>query len=323
MDDQQNTNIPNDVQVDGVGNNGDTSNSQSIGASQGDLTGVEKISGTDTDTYTKQHQMPVEPSQPSQNPGQPINTTDLEVDQSQPVHPSSGIDQQPGVVGANISSNTSSQTAVDTQSGLGVSNLGQVDQTANQPLSESMNDISSQPVSPSSVVGPNTGTGITNNQDQHMTMPVESTPMSGGQQVQTSGGSPGNLGQMGQVGQQTTGQPVQQQPQQGMNQQGSTEEKDQNVYNFLVQIIQEKHGNNIPWEQVTAEADRLYDELGDLLVNTFEPEMKENQKEEFDKLYAQGYNQDELQMYLLQNIPNLEDRIQQILIDFRQRYLSN
>lgn len=120
------------------------------------------------------------------------------------------------------------------------------------------------------------------------------------------------------------GQPMQQNPQ--MNSMGGLngmEEKDQNVYNFLISIIKEKRGEDFPYDQMTAEADVLYDELGDLLVNTFEPEMQDNQKKEFDELVSQGYAQDDLQTYLLQNIPSLEQRIQQILIDFRQKYLAS
>lgn len=119
-------------------------------------------------------------------------------------------------------------------------------------------------------------------------------------------------------------QPMQQNPQ--MNSMGGLngmEEKDQNVYNFLISIIKEKRGEDYPNDQMTAEADKLYDELGDLLVNTFEPEMQDNQKKEFDELVSQGYAQDDLQTYLLQNIPSLEQRIQQILIDFRQKYLAS
>jgi hypothetical protein len=119
------------------------------------------------------------------------------------------------------------------------------------------------------------------------------------------------------------GQPMQQNQQ--MNSMGGLngmEEKDQNVYNFLISIIKEKRGEDFPYDQMTAEADVLYDELGDLLVNTFEPEMQDTQKKEFDELVSQGYAQDDLQTYLLQNIPSLEQRIQQILIDFRQKYLA-
>ena len=101
------------------------------------------------------------------------------------------------------------------------------------------------------------------------------------------------------------------------------EQKDQNVYNFLVQIIQEKRGNNLPWDQITTEADSLYEKLGDALVNTFEPEMSNENRDEFNNLVGQGYKQEDLQMYLLQNIPNLENRITQILENFKATYLSS
>ena len=100
-------------------------------------------------------------------------------------------------------------------------------------------------------------------------------------------------------------------------------DKDPNVYRFLVDAIYAKHGTGVDVSFVTQEADRLYVQLGDTLVNTFEGDLNDQQREEFNSLVAQGYKNEDLQGYLLQNITNLEQRIQEILIQFRDNYMSN
>ena len=178
---------------------------------------------------------------------------------------------------------------------------------ANQP---NMADDSSAPVRPSDVSSAQQGSF----QPQQPTQPVQpQQPVASQQQTPPVGA------------QQQQVPPQPQMPQQSQMSQpapGPSPDKDQNVYNFLVQIIQEKYGTDIAWEQITPEADRLYDELGDLLVRTFEGELTDEQKEEFNRLAGPGMSPEAQQTYLLQNITNLEQRIQQILIDFRQRYLT-
>ncbi|HLD03152.1 MAG TPA: hypothetical protein VJC17_00065 [Candidatus Dojkabacteria bacterium] len=98
--------------------------------------------------------------------------------------------------------------------------------------------------------------------------------------------------------------------------------KDQNVLSFMVQLVQEKHGDDVEAEFINQEANRLYDQFGDNLVSYFEPMLTEQQKKEFDQLVSAGSNQEQLLNFLIQAIPDLEMKIMQILVSFRANYLG-
>ncbi|KXK26613.1 MAG: hypothetical protein TR69_WS6001000620 [candidate division WS6 bacterium OLB20] len=89
----------------------------------------------------------------------------------------------------------------------------------------------------------------------------------------------------------------------------------------MMQLVQEKFGDDTDIDFLNQEAGRLYDIFGDNLVDYFEPMLTEGQKEEFDKLVDQGANQDNLLNYLVDNIPDLETQILQVLVQFREQYL--
>lgn len=99
--------------------------------------------------------------------------------------------------------------------------------------------------------------------------------------------------------------------------------KDQNVLSFMMQLVQERYGDEIEIEFLNQEADRLYDEFGNNLVNYFEPMLSEEQKQSFDQLVASSSDQEKLLEFLIANIPNLEQQILQVLVDFRAAYLSS
>lgn len=105
------------------------------------------------------------------------------------------------------------------------------------------------------------------------------------------------------------------------NQQDET--KDQNVLSFMMQLVQLKHGEETDIDFLNQEANRLYDIFGDNLVDYFEPMLTEDQKVEFDKLVDQGSDQDGLLNFLIQSIPNLENQIMNILVEFRNKYMSD
>jgi len=107
------------------------------------------------------------------------------------------------------------------------------------------------------------------------------------------------------------------------NPQPSTMPKDQNVLSFMMQLVQERYGDEIEIEFLNQEADRLYDEFGNNLVNYFEPMLSEEQKLSFDQLVATSPDQEKLLEFLITNIPNLEQQILQVLVDFRASYLSS
>lgn len=105
-------------------------------------------------------------------------------------------------------------------------------------------------------------------------------------------------------------QPVQAQP------------KDQNVYSFMMQLVQEKHGDDVESEFLETEAERLYIEFGESLLSHFEPMLDEGQKQEFDKLVEDQVTQDVILAFLTSNIENLEQKILDVLMSFREKYMA-
>lgn len=108
-----------------------------------------------------------------------------------------------------------------------------------------------------------------------------------------------------------------------MQQQDDIEEqKDQNVLSFMMQLVQEKNGDDIEIDYLNEESNRLYDKFGDELVSYFEPMLSEEQKAEFDQLVEQGIDQDQLLNFLIEAIPDLETQIMNVLLQFRSQYLG-
>lgn len=98
--------------------------------------------------------------------------------------------------------------------------------------------------------------------------------------------------------------------------------KDQNVLTFMMSLVQEKYGDDVDMNFLTTESNRLYDIFGDQLVSYFEPMLSEQQKKDFDQLVNQQSNQDQLLNFLVQSIPDLENKILQVLVSFKTEYLK-
>jgi hypothetical protein len=103
---------------------------------------------------------------------------------------------------------------------------------------------------------------------------------------------------------------------------GAPQNKDQNVLSFMMQLVQERYGDDIEIEFLNQEADRLYNLFGNNLVSYFEPMLTDQQKMQFDQLAKQSTNQEALLGFLTQAIPDLEEKIMQVLIAFRNAYLT-
>jgi len=103
----------------------------------------------------------------------------------------------------------------------------------------------------------------------------------------------------------------------------TSEPKDQNVYSFMMQLVQEKHGDEVEMEFLNTESERLYLEFGEKLVSYFEPMLSPEQKKEFDILVEQSSPQDQILSFLSESIENLEQRIMEVLVNFKQEYLSS
>ena len=98
--------------------------------------------------------------------------------------------------------------------------------------------------------------------------------------------------------------------------------KDQNVLTFMMSLVQEKYGDDVDIGFLTSESNRLYDLFGDQLVTYFEPMLSDEQKKSFDQLVNQQSNQDQLLNFLIQAIPDLENKILQVLVAFKTEYLK-
>lgn len=101
-----------------------------------------------------------------------------------------------------------------------------------------------------------------------------------------------------------------------------TDMKDQNVYSFMMQLVQEKHGDDVDAAFLADEAEILYEIFGDMLLIYFEPQLKEEQKRQFDEMVEMNSDQDDLLSFLIENISDLEDQIVNLLVKFRTDYLS-
>jgi len=106
-------------------------------------------------------------------------------------------------------------------------------------------------------------------------------------------------------------------------QQNPGEVRDENVMSFMRQIVQEKHGNQVEAGFLEAEAGKLYEEFGDNLVVYFEPMLNDSQKQEFDRLINESADQDKLLSFLMDSIENLEQKIIQVLMNFRENYIKS
>ncbi|MEI6886742.1 MAG: hypothetical protein WCK31_00735 [bacterium] len=98
--------------------------------------------------------------------------------------------------------------------------------------------------------------------------------------------------------------------------------RDPNVLNFMIQTVQEKNKDTtVDPVFVQKEAERLYDEFGEKLVDYFEPMLAKDQIEQFDKLMSENTSQDQLLAFLMSCIPDLTQQIEKVLIEFKEKYI--
>jgi hypothetical protein len=99
-------------------------------------------------------------------------------------------------------------------------------------------------------------------------------------------------------------------------------QKDPNVMSFMMQMVQEKHGDSVDSKFLEEESSKLYDEFGDRLVSFFEPMLTDEQKTQFDALVQQGADQNKLLEFLIGAIENLEQKILDTLMQFKNEYMA-
>ena len=100
------------------------------------------------------------------------------------------------------------------------------------------------------------------------------------------------------------------------------QERDQNVLSFMMQLVQQKYGDEVEVDFLTNECVRLYDGFGDALVDFFEPMLTNDQKKQFDKIIDGGADQNGVLEFLMSSIPSLDQKIQQVLAMYRNQYLQ-
>jgi len=100
-------------------------------------------------------------------------------------------------------------------------------------------------------------------------------------------------------------------------------QKDPNVFSFMMEMVQKKHGDEVSADFLTVEANRLYDGFGDALVDFFEPLMTDEQKHEFDRIVENGGDQNPVLEFLMRSIPSLDDKIKKVLVLYRNTYLKD
>lgn len=99
-------------------------------------------------------------------------------------------------------------------------------------------------------------------------------------------------------------------------------DKDQNVFSFMMQLVQEKMGDEVDMVILESESDRLYNMFGDYLVSYFEPQLSDEQKKQFDQLVEGNEDQELVINFLQENIQDLEQQIIQLLVKFRSDYIA-
>ena len=100
------------------------------------------------------------------------------------------------------------------------------------------------------------------------------------------------------------------------------QQKDQNVLSFMMQLVQERHGDDIDINFLNEESEKLYNQFGDNLVSYFEPQLSEEQKKKFDEMISSEKGQDEMLAFLVDAIPTLEEQIMDVLVKFRDDYIT-
>ncbi len=100
--------------------------------------------------------------------------------------------------------------------------------------------------------------------------------------------------------------------------------RDPNVLNFMAQAVREKHKDkSVTEEFIKEESERLYDEFGQRLVEHFEPMLSKDQIAQFDGMLQSGSTQEDLLQFLMSSIPDLTQKIEQVLLTFKDKYLMS
>lgn len=99
--------------------------------------------------------------------------------------------------------------------------------------------------------------------------------------------------------------------------------RDQNVLIFMMQLVQQKYGDDVDSNFLVNESNKLYDEFGEALVDYFSGLMSEEQEKEFGRLSDSGAPNNMVLEFLMREIPELDDKIKKVLSLFKDRYINS
>lgn len=100
-------------------------------------------------------------------------------------------------------------------------------------------------------------------------------------------------------------------------------QRDPAIVAYMSDAVREKNkGKQITEDFVQTEANKLYDDFGENLINTFERMLEKEQIDKFNEMLEGGATQNQLLEYTMGCIPNLEKRIEEVLLTFREKYIN-
>lgn len=96
----------------------------------------------------------------------------------------------------------------------------------------------------------------------------------------------------------------------------------QDLRDFLTSVITEA-GINVDEQAHNQIIKELYVQLDNYILSTIIEELPSDKLEEFTKMAEVGKSREELETYLMNNIPNSQEVFAQTLVDFKNLYLGN
>lgn len=107
------------------------------------------------------------------------------------------------------------------------------------------------------------------------------------------------------------------------NQSDKVNLRDDRVVSFIKQMVREKYGPSMSEDNLTKEAEMLYEMFTENLVSYFEPYVSEEANNRLNDLIKKSTDKDTVLAFLMESVDNFEQKIIQVLVDFRNSYLKD
>lgn len=99
--------------------------------------------------------------------------------------------------------------------------------------------------------------------------------------------------------------------------------QNEKVMYFIKQMVQKKYGSDISQDFLNTEAEKLYNKFSEDIVSYFKPFISGEHKEDLDNLINKSGNEESVLAFLMDSIDNFEQKIVQVLLNFRNSYLND